>query len=245
MTHELATFVAESPLPEELVNKLMLSGDLSGFTDREKVQYMVAVCGRLGLDPYTKPFEIIHFPRTNKMVMYATKDCTNQLASNHNISLGIVSKGREGAQYVVTARAHKPNGTYAEDIGAVVWPERTDDQANAIMKATTKAKRRATLACVGLGMLTQEEAEDMKITDPDAYTESLPVALVIDNVVQDWIATLESANTVEELNELREKIITIFTKGSPQLDALRPEITKAAERIGAVWSNGEFSEATA
>lgn len=46
-----------------------------------------------------------------------------------------------------------------EDFGVVTLPDKGDARANAIMKAITKAKRRATLSLCGLGMLDETEIE--------------------------------------------------------------------------------------
>ena len=91
------------------------------------------------------------------VVLYATKACAAQLTAKHKLSVTIVEKGRDGDLYVVQAKAS--NGLRdVEDIGAVEVSRCSGEAlANAMMKATTKAKRRAVLTFCGLGEIDESE----------------------------------------------------------------------------------------
>ena len=69
------------------------TGDISKLTTAQRVEYMVATCRSLGLNPLTRPFQFLTL--NNKMMLYATKDCTDQLRTVHGITLHIVDKAIE------------------------------------------------------------------------------------------------------------------------------------------------------
>lgn len=146
----------------EVLEKVVVQGDLSKLTPQERVLYYRQVCESLGLNPLTRPFDYIVL--NGKLTLYARKDATDQLRRIHGISVQIV--GREFVDalglYVVTARATTVDGRTDEAIGAVsVKGLAGENLANAIMKAETKAKRRVTLSLVGLGWTDESEVDSI------------------------------------------------------------------------------------
>lgn len=136
---------------------VLLDGDLSRLSDKDRVEYMVKVCQSLGLNPTTKPFEFIKL--SGRLVMYAKRDCTEQLRKIHMVSLTIKAREVVNGCYVVTAGAES-RGRCDESIGAVpIEGLKGESLSNAMMKAETKAKRRVTLSICGLGLLDETEAE--------------------------------------------------------------------------------------
>jgi hypothetical protein len=124
----------------------------------------------MGLDPFTKPFDILRL--NGKEVLYCTRSGTQQLNKLHKVSHLITSRdtNAEAGVYIVTSKASLPDGRCTESIGAVnIAGLKGEMYANAIMKAETKAKRRATLDLLGLGVLDESEAE----TIPNASTVAL------------------------------------------------------------------------
>jgi hypothetical protein len=147
-------------MPEQ--NKALILNDLSKLTPEERQEYVNSVCATLGITPLTKPFAFLK-NRNGDLVLYALKDCTEQLRSVHGISIQIISREIIDGTYVVTAKASKPDGRCDESTGAVaVEGKKGDDKANAIMKAETKAKRRVTLSICGLGLLDESEIESVR-----------------------------------------------------------------------------------
>lgn len=146
------------------LESVLLGGDLERLRPGERVNYMLSVCKSLNLNPLTKPFAFLRLrskegPRT---VMYALKDCTEQLRRNHNISIRITARETMNDVFVVTAQATDKTGRCDESIGAVPLKGLTgEDLANAYMKAETKAKRRVTLSISGLGMLDEAEVDSI------------------------------------------------------------------------------------
>lgn len=141
-----------------LMEKVLMAGDLSQLQPDQRVRYYNAVCESVGLNPLTQPFEYIKL--NGKLVLYAKKACTDQLRSLHKVRITSISQEKIADLYVVTAHAVTPDGREDADIGAVtIGNLKGDALANALMKATTKAKRRVTLSICGLGFLDESELE--------------------------------------------------------------------------------------
>lgn len=142
------------------IERVILGGDLSKLTPDQRLSYYNAVCKSLNLNPLTKPFAYLQL--SGKTVLYATKDCTEQLRNNHGISLKIASREVLEGVYVVTAGATGIDGRHDESTGAVsIDGLKGESRANAMMKAETKAKRRVTLSICGLGMLDESEVDSI------------------------------------------------------------------------------------
>lgn len=139
------------------LERVIIGGDLSKLSSQERITYYNAVCQSIGLNPLTRPLEYIRL--SGKEVLYAKKDCTDQLRSLRRISVQVVSKEMDAGLIVVTARAVAADGRQDEDFGAVPLPSNGEARANAIMKAITKAKRRVTLSICGLGFLDESELD--------------------------------------------------------------------------------------
>lgn len=145
-------------LSPETLNALIAGGDLSRLSQPQRLEYYKVRCERAGLDPSAQPFEYLTLQ--GKTILYAKKTCTDQLASIHKIRASITSQVTESDIRVVTARAIAADGRETEDVGAVnVSGLKGEALANALMKAVTKAKRRAILSLCGLGMLDETEVE--------------------------------------------------------------------------------------
>jgi hypothetical protein len=124
----------------------------------------------MGLDPFTKPFDILRL--NGREVLYCTRSGTQQLNKLHKVSHLITSRdtNADAGVYIVTSKASLPDGRCTESIGAVnIAGLKGEAYANAIMKAETKAKRRATLDLLGLGVLDESEAESI----PNAVSGAL------------------------------------------------------------------------
>lgn len=157
---------------DDIVQNLVLKGDLSGLNQQQKIEYYRMFCDRLGLDPLTQPFKLLNL--NGKQVLYCDRSGAQQLNKIHQVSHEVRSRElvESAGVYQVTARASLPSGRYTDSIGAVnIDKLKGDAYANAIMKAETKAKRRATLDLLGLGMLDETETE----TIPGALIQEPPI----------------------------------------------------------------------
>jgi hypothetical protein len=158
MEGSTALAAPSQPLAAEVVEKVVIGGDLSELNAAQQAEYYAAVCRSLGLNPLTKPFEYLTL--NGKLRLYALRDCADQLRRLHGISIYIAGRERMNDIYVVTARAKDRQGREDESTGAVPLGNlRGDALANALMKAETKAKRRVTLSIAGLGWLDETELD--------------------------------------------------------------------------------------
>jgi hypothetical protein len=162
-------------MDKKLLEKLILTDDLSRLTPQERADYYLAVCERLGLDPLLKPLAFLRRDKVDErtrqksteVILYALRGATEQLRQQRGITIDIVSRERLDNVYIVVARGTLPDGRRDEAIGAspLVSSEGKElsarSIANAIMGAETKAKRRVTLSLCGLGMLDESEADTM------------------------------------------------------------------------------------
>ena len=141
-----------------IIEQVVVGGDLEKLSPAQRTTYYARVCETLGLNPFTKPFDYIRL--SGKLVLYATRTATDQLARQAKLSLETVSTERVEDVYLVTARATDPTGRTVTNVGAVeITALKGATLANAIMKAHTKAYRRATLSFCGLGWLDETEIE--------------------------------------------------------------------------------------
>lgn len=141
-----------------IMEAVIAAGDLAELTGQQRARYYVALCQSLGLNPMTQPFTYLKIQ--GKTILYANKGCTDQLGRAHRIDVATVSRERFEDLWIVTVRARTPDGRAREEIGAVPIKGKTgEDLANALMKASTKATRRAILGLVGLGWLDREPGE--------------------------------------------------------------------------------------
>ncbi len=154
-----------------ILEQVILGGDLEKLTPGERVLYHNRVCESLGLNPLTQPFAYIKL--NGKLVLYAKKDCTDQLRKINAVSIEPPKVDYIEGMVIVTVTARDKTGRTDSDMGVVaIEGLKGDSRANAIMKSITKAKRRVTLSICGLGMLDETEIE----TIPDAQPVTTEVA---------------------------------------------------------------------
>lgn len=140
----------------DAISSALINGDISKLTSDQKLSYYNSLCGSLGLNPLTKPFEYMRL--NGKETLYATKGCAEQLRANQRISIKIVETKKIDDIYLVVAEASGNDGRVDSSTGAVnIAGLKGEQLANAIMKAETKAKRRVTLSICGLNMLDEDE----------------------------------------------------------------------------------------
>jgi hypothetical protein len=179
----VTAITAQHPAPlatldDQTMLLLVAGGDCSRLNPQQRLAYYRARCEAAGLDPRTQPFE---FTKLNgKEVLYARKAAADGLASKHGIQLAITSQTTEEGIRVVTVRATAKDGRQTEDVGAVTVKGLVGDAlCNALMKAVTKAKRRAILSLTGLGMLDETEVETVPHQAPQAPRVAAPAVTVL------------------------------------------------------------------
>jgi len=141
------------------IERVLIGGDLSKLNPDQRISYYNAVCRSLGLNPLTGPFDYVLL--NNRLVLYAKRDCTDQLRKIHKVSIKSVRAEKVDDLYVVVACAEDTDGRTDQSTGVVnIEGLKGEKLANAMMKAETKSKRRVTLSICGLGMLDEVEVQD-------------------------------------------------------------------------------------
>jgi hypothetical protein len=144
----------------EIIASLVMNGDISKLSAQQRVHYYKQFCEKLGLDPLLQPFRILRLH--GREILYCDRGGAQQLNKLHKLSHEIKARENVNNCYVVTAQASTPDGRKTESIGAVPVSNLSGENlCNAMMKAETKAKRRATLDLLGLGILDETEVETM------------------------------------------------------------------------------------
>lgn len=140
------------------VESALVRNDISKLTPQEKQSYYNALCASVGLNPLTKPFAFLTLQ--GREVLYATKDCSEQLRKIHGVSTQIVTQAIVGDSFEVHVKARDKTGREDEDIAIIpIGNLKGNDLANLKMKCVTKAKRRVTLSICGLGVLDESELD--------------------------------------------------------------------------------------
>ena len=164
-----------APVSAQALEHILGTGDLSKLSTQQRVEFYAKTCQSLGLNPLTRPFRFMSFQ--GNTVMYATRDCTDQLRKVNGITLHVVDKQLDGELFIVTVRARDRHGREDEDMGAVTLGKLTgESRANALMKALTKAKRRVTLSICGLGLTDEAELDTMPGSTTFDADDEPPVA---------------------------------------------------------------------
>lgn len=163
----------------QVMEKVLLAGDLAKMEPRDRINYYMRTCESLGVNPMTKPFDLITL--NGKMVLYPNRSGTDQLRKIGSVDIQIIKQAfdKDTGCYEVTARAKLPNGRTDEDMGIVPCGHlKGDALANAKLKAVTKAKRRVTLSIMGLGWVDESEVSSIK--DAKLHKMDLETGTVID-----------------------------------------------------------------
>lgn len=165
MTTELAR---SAPQPSELLapsqvakmlEQVIIRGNLNVLSPADKVRYYQQVCAVVGIPVELRPFEYIAMK--GKEVLYVLRSCTEWLRDTRGIACRLVKRGETtDGLYEVVVEVEDRTGRKDFASGLISLKGLTgEDRANAIMKAETKAKRRATLSISGLGMLDESEID--------------------------------------------------------------------------------------
>jgi hypothetical protein len=212
--------------PGAVLEKVILGNDLSNLSSIEKVQYVKNICDSIGLNPMTRPIQLMKFQ--GKEVPYFSKDATEQLRKINKISITIKETKIIDDLYIVTVEAVTPDGRIDSSTGAItISGLKGDAKANALMKCETKAKRRVTLSICGLGFIDESEAESL----PSAIKVNISnePSLIVDNNYLSDIEKIESSKTLLEL-QTNFADITKRLQREKNLDAIKEVILAKDKR---------------
>jgi hypothetical protein len=212
-----------TPTPSvSVLERVLVSGDLAGLSESQRLEYYRAVCESLGINPLTRPFEYLRL--NGRLVLYATRAAADQLRALHGISIIDARVEQRDDLLIVTVRGRTRDGREDVELGAVsVAGQRGDALANAQMKALTKAKRRLTLSLAGLGWMDESETE----TIPGAQRVSEPAPALTDEVHALRQQLAERAKELPEDSSLRAQAREAWRSGD--VDTMREVLSMIAE----------------
>jgi len=227
----------------EVMENVLIKGDLSKLNPAERSTYYMEVCKSVGLNPLTKPFEYITL--NGKLTLYALRTCTDQLRTIHKVSVVELNETERDGIIVVTAKVR--NGEGREDMakGAVtIGNLKGDALCNAIMKAETKAKRRATLSLCGLGWLDETEIETIP-TNGNGHGNGKRLKKDIkksfDELAQDMLEHLQDVGELRAWGEDNAEAISQLSL--PYQESLRRQYYDALVELNAENFGGNIGEA--
>lgn len=205
-----------------IIQNLVLTGDLSKLDPNTKVLYYKQFCNRLGLDPLTQPFKLLKL--NGKETLYCDRSGAQQLNKLHKVSHQISGREYVNDCYVVTTKAYDYTGRQTESIGAVPTNGLKGEAfCNAIMKAETKSKRRATLDFVGLGILDISEVEAIEgaqiSTIPLSSNGPTPAAIFLPAISKEQYTKLKDRLKAGEVDILSKAIVS-FSFSAQQMSEL-------------------------
>jgi len=153
----------------ELLEGVVVEGDLSKLSPAQRLEYYRQVCEGLGLNPLTQPFEYIKLQ--GRLSLYATRRAADQLRRLYGVSIDSMEIRPDNDMAIVTVIGHDERGRSDTEVGVVSLANLSGDaRANAVLKAVTKAKRRLTLSICGLGLLDETEVETIQDAKPVTVT---------------------------------------------------------------------------
>lgn len=220
MKKEVTKNIDES---QSAIEKCLLDGDLSKLTEDQRSNYYQQVCETVGLNPLTQPFQYIVL--NGKLKMYALKGATDQLRRIYNISCEVKATDKIEDLLVITVKATvKQTGRVDEDMGfAKISGLKGEMLGNAMLKATTKAKRRVTLSICGLGMLDEEEIASIPddtgsgkgkkefVDSPTAKSEELK-----DELIEDSTPSVSKDDSDKAYTEAESQLDEAFARCNDQ-----------------------------
>ena len=190
----------ELTVSSEIISSLVLKGDMSGLSPNQKVQYVMNMCDRLGLDPLTQPFKILKLQ--GKEVLYADKGCAQQLCKIYKISTEVTKREKVEDIYIVTVRASGADGRFTDEDGAVtIGSSKGDTLANAmgvIAYATT-------FECICREELGKNKAKKLH----SLYNKPVSITAPKINAVVNLVLNVCTSNAIKYIIEFL-KVVLLF-----------------------------------
>ncbi len=208
----------------DVMSKFLRTGDVIHFNDEEKLQIMHMICKRLGVDPISRPLELLKLPGTDKMpareIWYLSATGCELIAGIWKMSFRIKEKGiekDEGVAYYVIegkipdtdrvdeATAYVECGTRLTNGEVKLWFG--TQMANARMKAETKARRRLIRRLTGLDFIDEDDIRDDK-KDSDMKKKADELAAAMTGQENNDTPKLELVTTEPEELEVYDRSTT-------------------------------------
>ncbi|MBL8600543.1 MAG: hypothetical protein JNK72_01330 [Myxococcales bacterium] len=217
---ERAEFGVDALTGARVIESLVLRGDVSALNGTDRAKFYVQMCDGLGLNPHAQPFAFLKL--NGKEVLYATRGATDQLAAIHKLNREIIDGPKvidlAGTKLVyAVCRATHPNGRVETATATVPLV----DPVNVLMKVETKAKRRATLSILGLGVLDEMELETIPAN------------------VQEPAGGVDLASIANQARAHEAPPVPANDEGSPAPSEAHPALESFYARLGEIELPGE------
>jgi len=89
------------------IEKALIEGDLAGLSQAQRIEYVTTICKAVGLNPATVPFTYLQMG--GKTVLYANKNCTEQLRDIHKVSIDTLETSQIEDERAMTERNTSDN----------------------------------------------------------------------------------------------------------------------------------------
>lgn len=159
-------------------------GSVADLTAIERKLYYLEMCSVYGFEPLSLPFDYIE--SDGKLKLYINSVGASQLRSRFNISISIKSREFSEDMWIVVAIAQRGDRT-EEATGVAPAVDKYGKstaivKANALKKAETQARRRATLAICGYGGDEEDTGNIIQAATYDPPQDVLPLP----EIWRDW-----------------------------------------------------------
>jgi hypothetical protein len=235
----------------KVIESLVLRGDLSGLAPKDRARHYVQMCEQLGLNAASHPFAYLRL--NGKEILYATRGATDQLAKIHGVNREIIEGPKvidlAGTKLVIAVcKASMRDGRFETATATVPLV----DPANVLMKAETKAKRRATLSILGLGLLDETELETIpaSVQEPGGGVDMRALDTHALPAPSSWSADLATCENLRDVRACYASHATPDTDTAAMRDDVRAwcaerGIIAAAAEVSALLSTMPLGAVTA
>lgn len=227
MSTQVANVNGSGDVSAATMEGVLIEGDLSKLNPKQRVEYYRAVCKSQGLNPLTKPFDYLKL--NGKLVLYAKRECTEQLRKLHGVSVVELTQDIKEGVLLVTCKVRDREGKEDIDMGAVpIAGLKGDALGNAMKKAVTQAKRRATLSICGLGWLDETETTQIPDAKPVAVDEE--TGEIVDH--DEKPAARPAASSGSMISEAQRKRLWAITCDAVGRDDAETTLRAVCEHFG-------------
>jgi hypothetical protein len=165
---------SDDDFTDEQINDIIQQGDVGSLEPAKRSRFLYRLAEKLKLNPFSRPFDLINVKKpdgSKKLIIYANKSCADQIRERDKLDVECVYSGplmigdtADETIYVFHVKITDPETKRTGfNVGAVpIVGTAGEDRSNAVMKAWTKAERRATLAFSGLGFPDESEVQSIK-----------------------------------------------------------------------------------
>ena len=220
-----------------VAESLALRGDISGLSPENRIRYYLKTCKDLGLNASAQPFAFLRL--SGKEVMYPTRGATDQLARIHGVNREIIDGPKvldlAGAK-VLFAVCRATLGHRVETATAAVpLPAGAENVCNAVMKTETKARRRATLAILGLALLDESELDtipESKRVDlgtPSVADMERVAALSEATITRDAFDAMDASTQAVRAAEVRA-LVSLFSEPADLVADIEIQVGRCGSR---------------